>query len=113
MKTFRSSLLLAALAFSLAITPAAFCAGEKKNTTAAAGKPAKGIDVAIQRTPSNVTFHQTAQPAENGSYTIQLKSAGTYKISYASGPRQGQLIKTVSVANAGPVSLSVPGGATR
>jgi hypothetical protein len=44
----------------------------------------------------------------DGTFTINLPKPGKYSISYADGRKKGQIIKTVEVTKAGPVSFANP-----
>jgi len=45
-------------------------------------------------------------PTKGEGYTVNLPGAGSYTISYADGPKKGQVIKQVTVQKAGPVKVS-------
>lgn len=94
MKHLKSFILVAIIGLSVGSAPAAF---------AGAPKPVSGIDVIVQKTPDGkATRQKTTAPTKDGSVSVQLPAAGTYKISYADGPKKGQLIETVTVKKPGP-----------
>ena len=94
-KSFKSYLLIAILSLSTVSVPSAF----SSNVT-----PVKGIDVIVQKNPGG-SARQTATVDKNGNLSVELPGPGNYTIKYADGPKKGQVIKTVTVTKAGPVSL--------
>ena len=93
MKHLKSSIFLSILCLSLASSQ--FALGGSV-------KPVKGIDVIVQKCcPTPSSSRQTATPNKDGTFTIQLSEPNTYTISYASGPKKGKVIETVTVTKAG------------
>ncbi len=102
MKHLKSYIIIALLAFTASIVSAQ----KGPQSTDNASKPIKGIDVVTLKDPGNSASRQTAQPDGHGGYTVDLPGAGSYTISYANGPKKGQVIKKVTVQKAGPVKVS-------
>jgi len=97
MKHLKAYLIVAILAFSFA---------SSQHSLASQTRPVKGIDVVVQKEPGNTNTRQTAKPNKDGSFTVELPGPGKYTISYADGPKKGQVIKTVTATKAGPVSVA-------
>ena len=91
-------LLASLVALSALAAPAAFSTSPKPT----------GIDVVVQKAPGTTSVRQVATPNKDGSFSVELPRPGKYTINYADGPKKGAVIKTVTVAKAGPVGINVP-----
>ena len=72
--------------------------------------PVKRIDVIVKKDPGNSSGRQIATLNKDGNYTVQLPAAGRYTITYANGPKKGQVIKIVTVGKAGSVIVCSASG---
>ena len=79
-----------------------FTFASSQDVSANATKPEGGVEVTIRKVPgNNPALWRTASSDGRGGYTVDLPAAGRYTISYANGPKKGQLMQRVSVQNAG------------
>ncbi len=102
MKHLKSYIIIALLAFTASVVSAQ----KGPQSADSAVRPVRGIDVVTLKNPGNSASRQTAQPDGHGGYTVDLPGAGSYTISYANGPKKGQVIKQVTVQKAGPVKVT-------
>ena len=93
MKYFGAYIVAALLAFTFA---------SSQDAWANAAKQEGGIEVTVRRVPgNNPALWRTASSDGHGGYTVDLPAAGRYTISYANGPKKGQLMQRVSAQKAG------------
>ena len=97
MKHLKSYIIIAILSLSFALSQNAF---------ATATRPIKGIDVIVKKNPNGTSSRQTATPNKDGTFSVQIPTAGNYIISYADGPKRGKVIKTVTTTSARTLSVA-------
>jgi hypothetical protein len=104
MKYLKAYIIIAMLALSVASSQQALAKTKKPPPGTPIVIPA--IDVEVRKdpgSPRSSTSRQTASPDGHGGYTVYLPGAGVYTISYANGPKTGQVIKKVTVPKTGGV----------
>jgi hypothetical protein len=80
----------------------------------ASNKPVTGIDVIVKKLPCPCSSaRQTATPNKDGSFSVNLPGAGKYTITYADGPKKGQVITTITATKAGKTGIQAQISATQ
>jgi hypothetical protein len=79
-------------------------------TTSGFAERNEAFDITVTRTSDGTIIATTHNNDLNfgGEITVKLPGPGTYIFRYSSGPKKGQVLKTVRATKAGPVTVSVP-----